>query len=602
MVLWRDAGAVHLNRHLGGVLERQEAASESDFEGIYAASNKPRFRLKNLEAELQALFGEELLDVIPVYDARPVKKLLNKLDEVYGVIHKLEHNIDRLCRGKDGGYTDEDVCNDDIECGESAMETNKPGKPRTSQTSAHRIDKLKKLKAKLQIKREEKLDLEQGIIAARAQALENPVDVGGFAVFSSHRAARLAVGGEIGLIPSIDMISSWAPCPDSINFHALPGSKMDQRKALLWTMPFYIVLMIFPIGALTGALSNLTVALCGGTPETNPIYWEGYCDSMGRAAGFILTTIVPVSISAFWDTFVMPLCCQQLTQRLRRASSLADLDIAITVQLYAFTVFNTFLLGVLGGAAIAGIGSALENGAVANLIGESLPTASNYFLNYTAVHALFTNLFRYFWPHDGTVLFQGLRLLRLAAQPFTERERWIIRSTPSFRSARHYASFLLIFIIGASYGVISPFSLPLALAFFFTSWMAWKYNATHFYQPNYESRGEVWLIVYRCFVATLGISTFFQICVIMSKRFFWQAGVMGAVDIFLLHMGLLYIRRNVSKYVNALPLQHIPPVKILDSHCIAEIRQLYTPSELRAGATGWFPEHNKVWEKYGLPF
>lgn len=64
----------------------------------------------------------------------------------------------------------------------------------------------------------------------------------------------------------------------------------------------------------------------------------------------------------------------------------------------------------------------------------------------------------------------------------------------------------------------------------------------------------------------------------------------------------LYIRRNVSKYVNALPLQHIPPVKILDSHCIAEIRQLYTPSELRAGATGWFPEHNKVWEKYGLPF
>jgi len=146
-----------------------------------------------------------------------------------------------------------------------------------------------------------------------------------------------------------------------------------------------------------------------------------------------LTTIVPVSISAFWDTFVMPLCCQQLTQRLRIAASLAQMDTSITIQLYVYTVFNTFFLGVIGGAAITGVGEAIENGQIAELIGESLPTASNYFLNYAAVHALFTNLFRYFWPHDGTVLFQFLRLVKLAAQPFTERERWIIRSTPSFR-------------------------------------------------------------------------------------------------------------------------------------------------------------------------
>ena len=146
-----------------------------------------------------------------------------------------------------------------------------------------------------------------------------------------------------------------------------------------------------------------------------------------------MTTIVPVSISAFWDTFVMPLCCQQLTQRLRIAASLAQMDTSITIQLYVYTVFNTFFLGVIGGAAITGVGEAIENGQIAELIGESLPTASNYFLNYAAVHALFTNLFRYFWPHDGTVLFQFLRLVKLAAQPFTERERWIIRSTPSFR-------------------------------------------------------------------------------------------------------------------------------------------------------------------------
>jgi len=29
-------------------------------------------------------------------------------------------------------------------------------------------------------------------------------------------------------------------------------------------MPFFVLLMLFPIGALTGALANLTVAVCGG--------------------------------------------------------------------------------------------------------------------------------------------------------------------------------------------------------------------------------------------------------------------------------------------------------------------------------------------------
>jgi len=49
-----------------------------------------------------------------------------------------------------------------------------------------------------------------------SRALEFPVDVAGFAIFSSHRAARLAAGGDIGLVPSIDMASEVAPCPDSV--------------------------------------------------------------------------------------------------------------------------------------------------------------------------------------------------------------------------------------------------------------------------------------------------------------------------------------------------------------------------------------------------
>jgi hypothetical protein len=38
--------------------------------------------------------------------------------------------------------------------------------------------------------------------------------------------------------------------------------------ALPWAFLF-----VFPISVFTGALANLTSAVCGGTPLTNQLYW-----------------------------------------------------------------------------------------------------------------------------------------------------------------------------------------------------------------------------------------------------------------------------------------------------------------------------------------
>jgi len=283
---------------------------------------------------LKREFGEELLDVIPMYEYREVDSLLLKLDEIYGKIHKLEAVLDQSSKGKK--------------------------KPRNED----------KLNALLKQCRQKKILLEESIDRERRKSLDNPVDVGGFALFSSHRAARLARRADIGLVPTIDMVSEFAPCPDSINFEALCSKDAEQRRALIRMMPVFVLLIVFPIGALTGALANLTVALCGGTPETNKMYSDAYCNNTPKFVSVLLTTVAPVSISAFWDTFVMPLCFYLCTQRLRKASSLLGLDVAIAVQLYVFTVFNTFFLGVLGGAAISGLGNALADGNVAEMIGE----------------------------------------------------------------------------------------------------------------------------------------------------------------------------------------------------------------------------------------
>ena len=151
---------------------------------------------------------------------------------------------------------------------------------------------------------------------------------------------------------------------------------------------------------------------------------------------------------------------------------------------------NTFVGGVLGGSFIQQIGAALQDGEIIDLIGTSLPSASNFFINYIAVHALFTNLFRFVWPHDGTILFVFFRGARLFL-PKSPRDEWIIRSAPSYRGGRHYATFGATYIMAMSYAAIAPLILPITLVYFITSYLTWRYCAIHFYEPCYDGGGKV---------------------------------------------------------------------------------------------------------------
>lgn len=544
-------------------------------------------RLEYLEEELRHLFPDTFLQLVPVYMYQEVDRLLSTWDATMAKINAFEAKRNALLdiSGNIQGH-------DDIESSSKCLEC--------LDTRKRRLGKLEKIKKALDILYDEKASIEENISKQRETALSDPYDTAAFAIFSNQLDARAALNGQISIIPEINMVANPAPGPDEINFQALLSTAVQQRMSLIFMLPVYILLMVFPIGAITGALSNLTVAVCGGTPETNKLYWSAYCDSAGKIPLTLLTSILPVALSAFWDTFVMPLTLYMSTQRLRTHTSFTSLDRAIAIQLYVFSVFNTFLLGVLGGAALSQIGTAIAQSEVVGLLGESLPGASNFFLNYVAVHTFFTNFFRFCWPHDGTVLFQLLRMLKLAKEPYSEREAWIIRSTPSFRSARHYASFLLIYVIGLSYSVISPFVLPLCWGFFISSWIAWKYNCIHFYEPCYCSLGDMWRIFYNCYAATVGVATFFVTCILISKGFFWQAALMAIINVVIISIGCGYIHHKVAKFTRATPLQLAKSAPNITSS-LKEIELLYTPAALRPGAVGWFPEEGKIWEKYGLP-
>jgi hypothetical protein len=158
--------------------------------------------------------------------------------------------------------------------------------------------------------------------------------------------------------------------------------------------------------------------------------------------------------------------------------SLSRLDDRITRLFFGFSVSNTFLQAVLGGAAFQQMGAMLSSpGDLWQLLGTSIPAASNWVLNYTIQHALMINrersallaargcrrhvcpptarpsapfntrhpplaAFRFCWPHDGTVLFVFFRAAGLF-RPTCQRDHTMVRTAPSYRAGRHYGAFFV---------------------------------------------------------------------------------------------------------------------------------------------------------------
>jgi hypothetical protein len=306
---------------------------------------------------------------------------------------------------------------------------------------------------------------------------------------------------------------------------------------------------------------------------------------------------VPVIISTWWDTWVLPLLFYLLCQAQRSLPSFSSLDMAVTRAFFGFAVVNTFAGAILGGAALQQLGSALKSGNIFDLIGTAVPGVANFFMNYIATHALFTNVFRFIWPHDGTVLFVFFRAIGLH-RPKCPRDEYIIRMAPSYRGGRHYGAFLAIYVMALGYSVVAPLILPLALLFFFTAWMTWRYSAIHFYQPCYEGNGRIFELLFQLMLWTLWVADFFTGCVLIASRGvgFWLGGILLIISTIAVPLYHGYCYRYIGRHLASVPLQ----ATVSAPTAVVPV-EAYLPPPLRTGAVGWTPEWGKPWEKYGLP-
>jgi len=163
-------------------------------------------------------------------------------------------------------------------------------------------------KPEVKIRQEEVAAAEAIVVELREKALSKPTDTAYFALFTTQRDALAAVRGNIGGVADINMSAEAAPSPDEINWQALWSTYHQRALRTVLAIPIILIVLIFPIGPLTGAMTNLELAVCGGTADTNHIYWPWFCEGTVNAARTLITgTSRSISLENYWPTVLLVL-------------------------------------------------------------------------------------------------------------------------------------------------------------------------------------------------------------------------------------------------------------------------------------------------------
>lgn len=524
---------------------------------------------------LKSLYPTSFTDLVYVYNHTEVVKLIEEWD--HGIA-QLAAAKSQLHEAQGGG--------DDDDGGDRQKEKKK-------KKSDARIKELEDAVSKLE---EEVEHLEREIVAQRKLANETPAPTAFIALFNNQSEARSAISGRVGLLPNnIALKAALAPSPDDINWPSLWVShKSKMIRGTIAIVPLTIAIL-FPIGFITGGITNIPNYKCN---ENDPS-WDWLCSDSGwsRLLRLLLCDLLPVVISTFWDTFLMPIVFYVICQYERFKPSFSGLDLRITFLFWIYNVINGFLMAVIGGSVTGQFGSAVDSPEnIFNYLGIALPAASNYFINLVSVKALFVNYFRFLWPHDGTILFVFFRAFGMA-RPKCERDEAVIRLAPSYRTGRHYGAFQLVLLVASAYACIAPLITIAALLFFFTAWVTWRFHALYFYQPSYDSGGEFSFMTTRACVESQIVTVIFSGAVLITSKGYWQGALMLATGWLIPVLFVLMVGDSIRQLRIQLDAQMAAGATEIKVH-----RENYVAAPMRRGAVGWHPEWSPgVWEKYGLP-
>ncbi|KAI9271894.1 hypothetical protein BDA99DRAFT_501259 [Phascolomyces articulosus] len=235
---------------------------------------------------------------------------------------------------------------------------------------------------------------------------------------------------------------------------------------IFWAIPVAFVQLVANIDSLSKILPFL--AGLKDLPSTLVGIIQGILPAVALA---ILISLVPVVFRILSKNEGIP------------QKSMVDLSL---LHKYFFFLFvDVVLVSTIVGGAIQAISEFLKNPlSIINILAESLPKASTFFITYVLLQAL---------NGTGQAILQAVPLVLSYLLPFlsvTPRDIYTRKAKcPTINLGTLIPSHTVIFVLGLLYSTIAPLILPFVCLFFYLTYFIYLYQFLYLYEMEYESGG-----------------------------------------------------------------------------------------------------------------
>jgi lysine-specific demethylase 3 len=272
------------------------------------------------------------------------------------------------------------------------------------------------------------------------------------------------------------------------------------RFIIFLLVAFWFVPVAF-ISALT-SLENLTKLV----PFLEPII-NAHPVLKGTIQGYLpgLALIVFMAIIPYVCRFV---------GMFRKIEANSWLEMYVFRTFFYFQMCNFFLGVTIGGAFISILEEiSLHPGSIPTLLSSSLPAQASTFIVYIMLRTLVG------FPSELLRLYDlivGKLMLRFWAK--TEKDRKQSTTITPIRYAEEYPKHLLVFIIGIAYLPIAPLVIPFVALFFLMGTVVNRYVLLYIHEPQFESGGTLFPVVFNHIIVGCLIGQFTLIGVFALKE------------------------------------------------------------------------------------
>ncbi|KAI7857049.1 hypothetical protein BDC45DRAFT_603621 [Circinella umbellata] len=160
-------------------------------------------------------------------------------------------------------------------------------------------------------------------------------------------------------------------------------------------------------------------------------------------------------------------------------------DLSLLHKYFFFLFIDVVLVSTIVGGAAQAISQIIGNPlSIINILAESLPKASTFFITYVLLQSL---------NGTGQAILRAVPLILSYLLPFlstTPRDIYMQKAKcPTITLGTLVPSHTVIFVLGLLYSTIAPLILPFVCLFFYLSYFIYLYQFLYLYEMEYESGG-----------------------------------------------------------------------------------------------------------------